>query len=84
MARDRTDAGQASILDRHLGHPQLDEAAAAQVRAVLIGTGALAACEQLIRDSVREALAALTEAPFTDEAKAALAALAATATDRMS
>ena len=84
MARDRADAEQASILRRLLGHPQLDEAAAAQVRAVLTGTGALAACEQLIRDSVREALAALTEAPFTDEAKAALAALAATATDRMS
>jgi len=84
MARDRADTAQASILDRHLGQPQLDEAAAAQVRAVLTGTGALAACEQLIRDSVREALAALTAAPFTDEAKTALAALAATATDRMS
>jgi len=82
IAGDRANPAQASVLRRHLGHPELDEAAAAEVRAVLTETGALAECEQMISDSVREALAALADAPFTDEAKAALAELAVTATDR--
>ena len=81
-AADRADTVQASTLNRHLGDPQLGEAAAAQVRGVLTDTGALAECERMIRGSVREALAALADAPFTDGAKAALAELAATAVDR--
>ncbi len=82
LAADRADTVQASTLNRHLGDPQLGEAAAAQVRGVLTDTGALAECERMIRGSVREALAALADAPFTDGAKAALAELAATAVDR--
>jgi geranylgeranyl diphosphate synthase type I len=82
IASDRADAAQASVLSRHLGDPRLHEAAAAEVRGVLTETGALAECEQMIRDSVREALTALADAPFTDEAKTALAELARTATDR--
>jgi len=82
IAWSRASAEQARVLRRHLGDPQLDEAAAARVRSVLTETGALAECEQMIRSSVREALAALADAPFTGEAKIALAELAATATDR--
>ena len=82
LAADRADAAQAAVLNRHLGDPLLGEAAAAQVRGVLTDTGALAECERMIRGSVREALAALADAPFTDEAKTALAGLAATAVDR--
>jgi geranylgeranyl diphosphate synthase type I len=82
LAADRADAEQAGVLNRHLGDPLLGEAAAAQVRGVLTDTGALAECERMIRGSVREALAALADAPFTDEAKTALAELAATAVDR--
>jgi geranylgeranyl diphosphate synthase type I len=82
LAADRADSAQASVLNRHLGDPRLGEAAAAQVRGVLTDTGALAECERMIRGSVREALAALADAPFTDEAKTALAELAATAVDR--
>jgi geranylgeranyl diphosphate synthase, type I len=82
LAADRADTAQARVLNRHLGDPRLGEAAAAQVRGVLTDTGALAECERMIRGSVREALAALADAPFTDEAKTALAELAATAVDR--
>jgi geranylgeranyl diphosphate synthase, type I len=82
LAADRADTAQASLLNRHLGDPQLGEAAAAQIRGVLTDTGALAECERMIRGSVREALAALADAPFTDAAKTALAELAATAVDR--
>jgi geranylgeranyl diphosphate synthase, type I len=82
IAAGRADTAQASVLRRFLGDPELDEAAAADVRGVLTETGALAECEQMIRGSVGEALAALAAAPFTDEAKTALAELAVTATDR--
>jgi geranylgeranyl diphosphate synthase type I len=82
LAEDRADPAQASVLRRHLGDPRLDEAAAARIRGVLTETGALAECERMIRGSVREALAALADAPFTSEAKTALAELAATAVDR--
>jgi geranylgeranyl diphosphate synthase type I len=82
IASSRASTGQAGVLRRHLGDPRLDDAAAAEVRAVLTETGALAECEQTISSSVRQALAALTEAPFTEDAKKALAELAVTATDR--
>jgi geranylgeranyl diphosphate synthase, type I len=82
LAAGRADTAQASVLNRHLGDPRLGEAAAAQVRRVLTDTGALTECERMISGSVREALAALADAPFTDEAKTALAELAATAVDR--
>ncbi len=82
VAMSRSDAAQASVLHRLIGDPQLDESGAAEVRGVLIETGAVADCEQLIRASVQQALAALDAAPFTAAAKAALAELAATATDR--
>ncbi len=82
IAMSRANAAQAGVLQRHLGDPRLDDSGAAEVRAVLTETGALAECEQLIERSVRDALAALAAAPFTAPAKAALAELAGTATDR--
>jgi geranylgeranyl diphosphate synthase, type I len=82
LARERATPGQARVLDRYLGDRNLTEAAAARVKAVLTGTGAVAECEALIGASVKEAVAALDGAPITAAAKAALAALAVTATDR--
>ena len=52
------------------------------VCAVIIDTGALATCEAMISQYVAEALAALGQAPITDEAKTALAELAVAATAR--
>jgi geranylgeranyl diphosphate synthase type I len=82
IARERASKGQARVLDRHFGDRNLTEAAAARVKAVLTETGAVAECEALIGASVKEAVAALDGAPITADAKAALAALAVTATDR--
>jgi geranylgeranyl diphosphate synthase type I len=82
IARERASTSQARVLDRHLGDRNLTEAAAARVKAVLTDTGAVAECEALIGASVKEAVAALDGAPITEDAKAALAALAVTATDR--
>ncbi len=82
MARARASAAQARIIERHLGDPLLDEAGAAEVRAVITDTGALAACEAMIGQHVDRALAALAGAPVTGEAKAALAGLAVAATAR--
>jgi len=82
IAMSRATSVQARTLDRHLGDPLLGEKAAAEIRTVLAETGAVAECEEMIRGGVSAALAALADAPFTDAAKAALAELARTATDR--
>ena len=82
IATSRVNGRQAAVLRRHLGDPGLDDAAAAEIRAVLAETGALAECEQMIGSGVRQALGALADAPFTEAAKAALAELALTLTDR--
>ena len=82
LARERATAGQARLLDQHVGDLALTPAGAAAVRAVLADTGAVDECEALISANVKEAIAALDGAPVTDEAKAALAALATAATDR--
>jgi geranylgeranyl diphosphate synthase, type I len=82
IARARAGTAQARVIDERLGDPRLDEAGAAEVQAVITDTGALAACEAMIGEHVARALAALGQAPITDEAKTALAELAVAATDR--
>jgi geranylgeranyl diphosphate synthase, type I len=82
IARARAGAAQARVIDERLGDPRLDEAGAAEVLAVITDTGALAACEAMIGEHVARALAALGQAPITDEAKTALAELAVAATAR--
>ena len=82
LARERASALQSQLLDRHLGDRALSETAAAEVRTVIIDTGALAECEAMIAASAKEAVAALDGAPMPDEARAALTALAMMATDR--
>jgi geranylgeranyl diphosphate synthase type I len=82
LARERASAVQSRLLDRHLGDRALSDAAAAEVRTVIVDTGALAECEAMIAASAKEAVAALDGAPIPDEARAALTALAIMATDR--
>jgi geranylgeranyl diphosphate synthase type I len=82
IARARATAGQAAVIDRHLGDPLLDGTGAAQVRDVITGTGALAECERMIARHVGEALAAAAAAPITAAARQALAELAVAATAR--
>src|SRR5438034_381579 len=62
IARARATAAQARIIDERLGDPRLDGAGAAEVRAVITDTGALAACEVMIGQRVAEAVAALQQA----------------------
>jgi geranylgeranyl diphosphate synthase, type I len=82
IARERANASQASVLDRHLGDRALTDTAAAQVKAVLTDTGAVAECEALIAAGVKEAISALDGAPIPEQARSALADLAVMATDR--
>src|SRR5215831_18037068 len=65
IARDRATAAQRELLDRRLGDRLLDETGAEQIRSILVGTGALAACEAMIGERVAEAVAALGQAPIT-------------------
>jgi geranylgeranyl diphosphate synthase type I len=82
IARERAGAAGRELLDRLLGDRLLDEAGAAQIRSILVETGALAECELMIDSSVTEGLAVLEHAPMTGEAKLALAELAVVATAR--
>jgi len=82
IARERASPAQARVLDEAVGDPLLDEAGAELVRSVITGTGALAECEQMIENKVKEALSALEAAPVTAGSKAALAELAVEATAR--
>ncbi len=82
LARERASAAQAAMLDRYLGDPLLSESAAAEIRAVIAGTGALAECELMIDKNVREALSAVADAPITAQSRAALGELAGAATVR--
>jgi geranylgeranyl diphosphate synthase type I len=82
IARSRATAGQAQVIDRHLGDPLLDEAGTAEIRAAITGTGAVAECERMIGRRASEAIAALEGAPMTGEAREALAELAVAATAR--
>jgi geranylgeranyl diphosphate synthase, type I len=80
-ARQATDA-QAKALRTGLGDPRLDQAGVEELRAIITRTGALAEVEQRISGLTRTALAALREAPITEEARAVLGELAVAATDR--
>jgi geranylgeranyl diphosphate synthase, type I len=82
IARERAGAAGRERLDRLLGDRLLGEAGAAQIRSIMVETGALAECELMIDSGVAEGLAALEHAPMTGEAKMALAELAVVATAR--
>jgi geranylgeranyl diphosphate synthase, type I len=83
LARERAGTAEARLLDRALGDRSLTDSAAAEVRAVIAGSGALAECEGLIAANVKEAVAALDGAAITTDAREALAELAVAATDRL-
>ncbi len=82
MAQSRATPAQAALIERRLGDPDLDDTGTAQIREIITGTGALAECESLIESKVAQSIGALSEAPITSQAKAALAELAVLATSR--
>lgn len=82
VARSRATARQGAVLDRHLDSSPLDEAGAEEVREVIVDTGALAACEEMIEQHAGQAVSALASAPITAQARQALTELATIATAR--
>ncbi|MFB4276565.1 polyprenyl synthetase family protein [Nonomuraea sp. MTCD27] len=58
------------------GNPALTEERAAEVRQILVDTGALARVEQMIEERVREAVSVLAEAQIKPEAATVLALMA--------
>jgi geranylgeranyl diphosphate synthase type I len=74
-ATERADAAGRALLDR-LGSPGLDAAEVAAVQALFVESGACDEIEARIAERVDDALAALDDAPITDDARASLAELA--------
>jgi geranylgeranyl diphosphate synthase type I len=81
MAFQRASAAQADLVRRRLGDPDLDPDGVAELRQVLVETGAVDDVEQLISASTQEALAALDDS-IADEAREVLRDLAVEATVR--
>jgi geranylgeranyl diphosphate synthase type I len=77
-------SAQAGVVRAKLGDPALDGAGIEALRSVIVGTGALAACEDMIDSYAAAATGALRTAPITAEAREALADLAVAATLRHS
>ncbi|RVX45645.1 geranylgeranyl diphosphate synthase type I [Nonomuraea polychroma] len=75
----RASPAQREHLERWHGDPELTEERAAELRRILLDTGAVAKVEEMIEQRVREAVTALIEAPIAAEAASALAGL----TDRL-
>jgi geranylgeranyl diphosphate synthase type I len=80
----RAGKDQAAMLRLLVGDPDLDDAGAGQVLAVMRATGALAMTEGLIERRWRRAMRALDAAPVDPAVRAELAALAAKAVRRSS
>ncbi|MEV5586622.1 polyprenyl synthetase family protein [Nonomuraea pusilla] len=72
----RASPGQLAYLRAWHGNPELTEEHAAEMRAVLRDTGALARVESMIEERVAEAVDALGAAPVEADARAALTVLA--------
>ncbi|MEU0516187.1 polyprenyl synthetase family protein [Streptosporangium sp. NPDC006007] len=73
---------QAETVRTTLGDPGLDGAGVGRLRRIIEETGALAACEEMIKNYLENALVSLEDAPITAEARTALTALAVAATSR--
>ncbi|GAB3985740.1 hypothetical protein GCM10027615_76450 [Plantactinospora veratri] len=82
LARGSADRAQARRLKALFGNPELDPDGAAELRAIIVDTGALDRIEQMIKVRVDAALAALADTPLGDETAGVLAALAAQTVDR--
>lgn len=83
LARERGDADQQRVLDRHFARKRLDDHGVQQLRDAIEASGALSAVEELISELTSAATTALEHAPITDDdVRRALHELAAVATRR--
>ncbi|ACY98569.1 MULTISPECIES: polyprenyl synthetase family protein [Thermomonospora] len=79
---ERATPAEAEFIESRLGDPELDAEGIAQLRSIIDGSGALAACEELIDRYTEQAYEALRSAPIASDARQALAELAVAATAR--
>ncbi|MFB9235979.1 polyprenyl synthetase family protein [Plantactinospora siamensis] len=84
LTRAGADRIQAARIRDLLGDPRLDPAGAAELRGIIVGTGARGRVEEMIEVRARAALAALSATPLPEPARAALASLASAAVTRRS
>jgi geranylgeranyl diphosphate synthase type I len=82
MALANADAGQAALVQRLLGDPDLSAAGVASLREVIVETKALQQVEELIGSRTAQALAGLARAPVEEGARRVLRDLAEAATTR--
>ncbi|MEV4619883.1 polyprenyl synthetase family protein [Asanoa sp. NPDC049573] len=82
LARGSADREQQRRLKELFGNPDLDPEGAAELRQIIIDTGALDRIEQMIKVRTDAAMGALADAPVSAEALPVLTALAAEAVDR--
>ncbi len=82
LSLERATPAQAAALQRRLGDPGLDLPGVDELRQIITDTGGLAACEAMIARYTGDAERVLAAAPFPEEARDALNALAVAATTR--
>jgi geranylgeranyl diphosphate synthase type I len=82
LALERATPVQAEVVRLRLGDPALDPAGVAELRSVIVDTGALAACETMIETYAAQAHAALDSPSIMIGARGALTELAVAATAR--
>jgi geranylgeranyl diphosphate synthase, type I len=82
LTRTRADRAQSERLKYLFGRADLDPAGAEELRTIIAATGARERVEEMITVRAGSAVAALSDAPITDEARTALATLAGTVVDR--
>jgi geranylgeranyl diphosphate synthase type I len=82
MALTEASPAQASVVQKHLGDPKLDDVGVAELRRVIVDTGALDRVEALIAELMQDALTALHAAPVEAAAREVLEQLALEATSR--
>ena len=82
LARAGAVGDDAGFLDRWYGHRDLTDAQAAEIRRIMVDTGARAEVDAMVTELTAEAMAALAEAPIPGPAREELAALARFVADR--
>ncbi len=82
LTLERATTAQAEVVESLLGDPGLNAGGIELLRSVIVDTGGLAACEELIARYAADAEAALAAAPLTPEARTALSELTVAATTR--
>lgn len=82
FAMENATSAQLSSLRRHLGDPRLDAASVAELRQVILDTGALERVEKMIVELVAEADEALARAPIDEQTRGVLESLVQAATER--